>query len=72
MNILLPNISIWTIVKIFASFAFLLYIIFSVVVVRQVQLMINTLKVGFEGTLRLLAWAHLAFAIIVFLFALLI
>ncbi len=70
MNTIIFGISPWTIIKIFASFAFFIYIFFAIVVVRQVRLMTNTLKVGLEAPLRFLALLHLAFSIIVFLFAL--
>lgn len=66
------GVSIWFIVKIFVLFALLVYIIFSVVVVRQVNLMTETLKVGLETPLRIIALTHLILAILVFLFALII
>lgn len=71
-SIPLLGISIWTIAKIFVSIAFLIYIVFAVVVVRQVQLMTETLEVGFESALKMLALGHLIFAAIVFLAALII
>ncbi|KKU22183.1 MAG: hypothetical protein UX34_C0032G0002 [Candidatus Woesebacteria bacterium GW2011_GWF1_46_13] len=52
--------------------AFFLYIIFSLVVVRQVQLMTETLEVGFEAQLKTISYLHLAFAILVFLAALIV
>lgn len=72
MEIPLLGISVWTIAKIFALVLFLIYIVFAVVVVRQVQLMTDTLEVGFESILRVLALVHLAFAVIVFLSALVV
>ena len=66
------DVSIWFIVKIFVLFALLVYIIFSVVVVRQVNLMTETLKVGLETPLKIIALTHLILAILVFLFALII
>jgi hypothetical protein len=72
MEIPILGVSIWLIAKIFASIAFLLYIVFAVVVVRQVQLMTDTLDVGFELPLKMLALGHLIFAVIVLLTALLI
>lgn len=61
---------IWNLTKILFLFAFLIYMIFAVVVVRQFYLMTTTIKVGFEFPLRLFAWVHLFAAILVFLFAL--
>jgi hypothetical protein len=51
-------------------FAILLYIVFSLVVVRQVHLMTNTIKTGMTVFVRLLAYLNLAAGVIVFLFAL--
>ena len=65
----LINISIWLIAKVFVLVALFLYLIFSLVVVKQVSLMTDTLEIGLEATLRLLAYLHLAFAILVFAFA---
>lgn len=66
------DITIWTILKIFILIFLGLYIIFALVVVRQVQLMITTVKVGFENQLKLLSFAHLLFAIAVLFFALIV
>lgn len=43
------------------------YVVFATVVVRQVYLMTQTLRVGFETPIRIIAWAHLFFALIVLL-----
>lgn len=65
-------IDIWFFAKIFFLLAILTYVVFASVVVRQVYLMTTTLEVGFETPIRVLAWVHLAAAILIFLFALLI
>lgn len=57
-------------IKAFFLFAFFIYITFATVVVRQVHLMTDTLKVGFETQIKLFAWAHFFLAIGVFVFAL--
>ncbi|OGM76209.1 hypothetical protein A2210_00585 [Candidatus Woesebacteria bacterium RIFOXYA1_FULL_40_18] len=71
---LLPilGISIWFIAKIFVVFAISLYVVFALVVVRQVQLMTDTLEVGFETEVRLLSFIHLLFAIAVLIFAIIV
>jgi hypothetical protein len=66
------GISIWVIAKVFVVLALVLYVIFGLVVVRQVQLMIDTLEVGFEAFVRMLAIGHLVFSIVVFALALII
>ena len=66
------GISIWAIAKVFVALALVLYVIFALVVVRQVQLMIDTLEVGLEKIIRMLAIGHLVFSIVVFALALII
>lgn len=62
--------SIWTVVKIFTIILLGMYLIFALVVVRQVKMMTSTLQLGFEGPTKFLSYAHLAFAIFVFFSAL--
>jgi len=66
-----PNL-IWLGAKLFYLFGLLIYVTFAVVVVRQAKLMVNTLNGALEAPVRLIAWAHLALAIMVFLLALVI
>jgi hypothetical protein len=68
MNI--GDFSFLPILKGFAVFALVLYTIFALVLVRQVQLMTDTLVVGFEKPVRLLSVVHLLFAVAVFLLTL--
>lgn len=68
----LTGVSIWLVAKIFVLIAILLYLVFSLVIVRQVKLMIETVEVDFENQIKALSYVHLAFAVIVFIFALLI
>ena len=51
---------------------FLIYIVFAVVMRRQVNLMTDTLELGQEKTIRALSFAHLVFAVFVFFFALVV
>lgn len=55
--------------KIFALLALAIYIVFALVIIRQVKLMTATIQAGFEGFIKLIAWAHLLFAIFVFITA---
>ncbi len=64
------GISILGIAKTFVLFALGLYIIFALVIVKQVSLMIKTVEVGLEGLIKLISWAHLIFAVTVFFIAL--
>ena len=72
MTIPLTGISIWLVVKVFVLIAMLLYIAFALVIVRQVQLMTKTLKVGFEFPLKSLSLLHLISAAVLFTLALII
>ena len=56
--------------KILALVLLGMYLIFSLVVVRQVKMMTENLQLGFEGTIKLLAYSHLIFALLVFAAAL--
>lgn len=67
---ILDIINIWFIVKLLFLFALVIYLIFASVVVRQVYLMTETVKVGFEFPVRIIAWLFLFSAILVFLIAL--
>ena len=66
------GISVWGIVKIGILILLALYIIFAFVIVRQVQLMTDTLEVGFESQLKFLSFVHFLFAIGVLIFAFII
>lgn len=59
-----------SIIKFFLLALLLLFIVFSAVVVRQVQLMNRVLTVPIAGSLRIVALALLFFAIGIFLVAL--
>lgn len=66
------SFTIWSIMKIFIILFLVIYIVFAFVVVRQVQLMTQTLEVGFEGQLKFLAFIHLLFAVATLILAFLI
>jgi hypothetical protein len=67
-----PNLSIWAGVKIFFCIGLVVYLVFALVVVRQVQIMTQTLKVNFELPIKILALAHLLFALGILVFALIV
>lgn len=64
--------NIWFLIKILSLVLIGMYLVFALVVVRQVKLMTDTLQLGFEGVVRLLAWGHLVFAVLVLLAALVV
>lgn len=62
----------WILLKGLFLVAFLLYIAFAVIVVRQVKLMSQTLNGVLNLPLKLIAWVHLLVALIAFVLALII
>ncbi len=69
----LPDfLNIWFLIKILSLILLGMYLIFALVVLRQVKLMTDTLQLGFEQLVKTLALAHLIFAVLVFLVALVI
>lgn len=55
--------SVWLVAKALTLAVIALYDVFAVVVVKQVNHMTDTLEVGFEGVIRLVAWLHLVLAV---------
>lgn len=66
------SISVWPIIKVFVIILLCIYLVFAFVMVRQVQLMTDTLEVGFEKQLKGLVFIHFLFAIAVLIFSILI
>jgi hypothetical protein len=64
------GISLWLIAKIFVLFGLALYFIFTLVMIKQVKLMTETLIIGISSFVKLLTYLHLAFAVLVFILAL--
>ncbi len=64
--------SLWLIVKILFLVPMAVYLIFAVVIIKQVNLMVSTLEVGFEVPIKAIAWGHLLFALGTFILALII
>lgn len=68
----LLGISVWFIVKIMFLIAIVVYDLFAIVVLRQTQIMTDTLDLGFELPVRLIAIVHLILAFGVFVLALVV
>jgi hypothetical protein len=71
-TILTGGFNTWILVKAFSLVLLGMYLIFSLVIVRQAKLMMDTLKVDSVTLPKTLAYLHLAFAVLVFLTALVI
>lgn len=72
MESILENFSWLLIFKIALLVAFLVYIGFSFIVVRQIQLMDRTIKLSFSGVIKTIVFFHFLLAIAVFFLSLFI
>jgi hypothetical protein len=63
---------IWVAVKIFFLIGLGVYLIFALVVIKQAQIMTESVKMQFEIPIKLLALIHFVFAVGVFIFALIV
>jgi TRAP-type C4-dicarboxylate transport system permease small subunit len=72
MNIPLLNISTWFIFKILILIALIVYLAFSLMVVRQVRLMTETLKVKEGSAIKTISYFYLALAVGILLLALIV
>lgn len=68
----LINISVWVVVKIFVLIILFLYSVFAAVIIRQVTMMSKTFKSSLNTLVHFLSVAHLLFAILIFILALII
>ena len=64
-------ISVWDVAKIGILVFLFIYIVFSVVVIRQVNLMSQALNGTLNLPLKVLAWLHFGLAVFVFFLSLL-
>ena len=71
-NILATGFNEWVLVKALALVILGMYLVFAFVITRQVKVMTDTLHLGFEAPAKALSYFHLAFAVFVFLTALII
>lgn len=68
VNVLL-SVSIWNIAKVFVSLALILYVLFALIVVRQIFLMTGTLNSQLELPLKAVGLIHFFGAILILFFA---
>ncbi len=62
----------WLLIKAFSLVLLGIYLIYAMVIIRQVKLMTDTLHVGFEAPVKFLSYFHLVFAFLVFVATLVI
>jgi hypothetical protein len=68
----IPNFNIWWLIKGFFAVGLILYLAFTIIVIRQVGLMAKTLDGEFNLPLKFVAWVHFLVALGIFLMVLLI
>jgi hypothetical protein len=64
------NESVLDLVKLGVIFALLLYLAFSILVIRQAQLMTRTVTGKLDKTIRSVAWGYFTLTVVVFLLSL--
>ena len=70
MQVVTSNLpTIWSVVKIFFIVGLSVYLIFALVVVQQVRIMSETVKLSFELPIKILSVIHLLFALVLLVFA---
>ena len=68
----LPVINVWLVVKYLYLFVIAMYIIFAVIMVRQIHLMTSTLNGNFDFSIKVIGYVHFLLAIFVFFLALVV
>jgi hypothetical protein len=68
-SLIAGDFSIWFIVKIFIIIALFLYLVFALVVIKQVQMMLSTIEAGLATPLKFLSYIHLLFAVVILIIA---
>ena len=63
------NNSLWFLVKVGSIIGLVIYVIFAFVVMKQVNLMTETLEIDFERPIKTVAALHFLFAVFVLIFA---
>lgn len=62
--------NIWEITKLVVLLGLIFYLVFAVVVIRQVQLMTRTVTGELDHVVRVVAWVHFVIACSIFVLAL--
>jgi uncharacterized protein with PQ loop repeat len=68
----LLNLDVWGVVKLLLIFALSIYLVFAFMVIREVDAMLETLKGVFNLPIKLVAWLHFLFSILVLILAIIV
>ncbi len=66
------SISIWTVAKWLIEIALFIYLVFAIIVVRQVYMMTEVIKEKFNWIIKIISWIHLVFVVLVIFLSLVI
>lgn len=69
-NFLTGVVNIWFLLKLLSLLLLGMYLIFALVVIKQVSVMTRTLQLGYENIVKTLSYIHFIFATLVFVAAL--
>ncbi len=69
---LILSISIWTVAKFLILFALIIYLIFAIVLIQQVNAMTKVVSGQWNIPLKVLSWVHLLVALLVIILAIVI
>lgn len=69
---LIANFSPWLFAKALVCFGLFIYLFFAILIIRQVDLMAKTLNGALNLPLKMIAWIHFSFALIIFLLSIII
>jgi hypothetical protein len=69
---MIMNISVWSVAKAIILLALVIYLIFAIVVIRQVNAMTKVVSGQLNVPLKLLSWAHLIFTLLVIVLSIVI
>ncbi len=72
MNEAAATNTFWELAKYPVFVLLIIYLAFSAIILKQVKLMIETLEVGFEKPILLIAYAHIFLSMLVFLFSIIV
>lgn len=71
VNIIM-NISVWAVAKVFILIAMLVYLVFAIVVIQQVNAMTKVVSGQLNIPLKILSWIHLLMTLFVIILAIVI
>lgn len=69
---IIMNISVWSVAKILILIALIIYLIFAIVVIRQVNTMTKVVSGQLNIPLKILSWVHLLLTLLVIILSIVV